>query len=202
MAVKIAYLARGSSPAALQAPPHTAQASASAHELDRGYRPGRHQRWTRARVISPVAGSRRTTTVMLPPCSRSGSKTVLQGRGTGPAGIPWRISYSPLIQQMRCYTKSLKSHTERVRPQLLSLRQFHQLGYSFRCARRRPEPRRMSAFRLIYPNHGDGLRSPFWAISCLSSAPFSDTTEPRPFWYGCEKPPNSRGYRDARRAGV
>jgi hypothetical protein len=39
-------------------------------------------------------GSRRTTTVMLPPCSRSASKTALQGRGTGPAGVPWRISYS------------------------------------------------------------------------------------------------------------
>src|SRR5918996_1831040 len=146
MAVKIAYLARGSSPAALQAPPHTAQASASAHELDRGYRPGRHQRWTRARVISPVAGSRRTTTVMLPPCSRSGSKTVLQGRGTGPAGIPWRISYSPLIQQMRCYTKSLKSHTERVRPQLLSLRQYRPCGQSLRPLIGHEKPRNSAVF--------------------------------------------------------
>jgi hypothetical protein len=58
--------------------PHTAQASASAYEVDRGDRPGRHQRWTRARVISPVAGSRRTTMLVLPPCSRSGSKTALQ----------------------------------------------------------------------------------------------------------------------------
>jgi hypothetical protein len=31
------------------------------------------------------------------------------------------------------------------------------------------------------------LRRPFWAISCLSSAPFSDATEPRPFWYGCQE---------------
>jgi hypothetical protein len=58
--------------------PHTAQASASAYEVDRGVRPGRHQRWTRTRVVSPVAGSRRTTILVLPPCSRSGSKTALQ----------------------------------------------------------------------------------------------------------------------------
>ena len=62
----------------VQVSPHTAQASASAYEVDRGDRPGRHQRWTRTRVVSPVAGSRRTTTLMLPPCSRSGSKTALQ----------------------------------------------------------------------------------------------------------------------------
>jgi hypothetical protein len=50
---------------------HTARASASPYGLDRGDRPGRHQRWTRSRVVSPVAGSRRTTTLMLPPCSTS-----------------------------------------------------------------------------------------------------------------------------------
>ncbi len=38
-------------------------------------------------------------------------------------GVPWRIGYSPQIHQMKCYTKPLKSHTERVRRQLLSLRQ-------------------------------------------------------------------------------
>src|SRR5918999_1419512 len=62
----------------VQVSPHTAQASASASEVDRGDRPGRHQRWTRTRVVSPVAGSRRTTMLVLPPCSRSGSKTALQ----------------------------------------------------------------------------------------------------------------------------
>ena len=36
---------------------------------------------------------------------------------------------------------------------------------------------------------------PFWAISCLSSAPFSDATEPRPFWYGCEKLDSSMSYK-------
>ena len=45
------------------------------------------------------------------------------------------------------------------------------------------------------PNHEDGLRGPFWAISCLSSAPFSDATEPRPFWYGCWKLDNSMSWR-------
>jgi hypothetical protein len=37
-----------------------------------------HQLWTRTRLGSPVAGSRRTTTSVLPSCSRSGSKTALQ----------------------------------------------------------------------------------------------------------------------------
>jgi hypothetical protein len=32
------------------------QASASPSEIDRGDRPGRHQRWTRTRVVSPEAG--------------------------------------------------------------------------------------------------------------------------------------------------
>ena len=62
----------------VQVSPHTAQASASAYEVDRGDGPGRHQRWTRARVISPVAGSRRTRMLVLPRCSRSGSKTASQ----------------------------------------------------------------------------------------------------------------------------
>ena len=61
----------------VQVSPHTAQASASAYEVDRGDRPGGHQRWTRTRIVSlPVAGSRRTMMLVLPPCSRSGSKTV------------------------------------------------------------------------------------------------------------------------------
>ena len=101
---------------------HTAQASASAYEVDRGERPGQHQRWTRTRVVSPVARSRRTTTLMLPPCSRSGSATVLQAahRRLGTLENP---AISPLIHKMKCYTNALKSHTERVRPQFLSLRQ-------------------------------------------------------------------------------
>ena len=58
--------------------PHKDQPSASPYGVDRRDRPGRHQRWTRTRVVSPVAGSRRTTMLVLPPCSRSGSKTVSQ----------------------------------------------------------------------------------------------------------------------------
>jgi hypothetical protein len=85
MAVKIAYLARSSGPAALQAPVHTAQASASAYEVDRGDRPGRHQRWTRTRAVTSVTGSRRTTMLALPPCSRSGPKTALQAAHRPPA---------------------------------------------------------------------------------------------------------------------
>ena len=40
-----------------------------------------------------------------------------------PLCAPWRISYSPLAHMIMCRTKPLKSHTERVRPQFLSLRQ-------------------------------------------------------------------------------
>ena len=59
----------------------------------------------------------------------------------------------------------------------------------------------MPAFWLIYPNHGDGLQSLFSAISCLFSAPFSDATEPRPFWYGCQKLGMSTTYRTSERMG-
>ena len=54
---------------------------------------------------------------------------------------------------IKCYSKSLKSHKGRVRRQFLSLRQSPCSGHSFRCARHRPEPRRMRAFPPIYPNH-------------------------------------------------
>ncbi|MCD6072544.1 MAG: hypothetical protein K0S42_3060, partial [Microvirga sp.] len=53
-----------------------------------------------------------------------------------------------------------------------SLRQSRQSGHSFPGACRRPEWRRTRAFAVIHPNHGDALRSPFWAISCLFSAHF------------------------------
>jgi hypothetical protein len=52
------------------------------------------------------------------------------GRALACLGKPWRISYSPPIQQIICHTKSLKSHAERVRPQFLSLRQFTHSGHS------------------------------------------------------------------------
>jgi hypothetical protein len=63
-------------------------------------------------VISPVAGSRRTTTLMLPLGARTGSK-ILEAAQPARLGI-WRISYSPLIHQIICHTKLLKSHAERV----------------------------------------------------------------------------------------
>jgi hypothetical protein len=47
--------------------------------------------------------------------------------------------------------------------------------------------RRTPAFPPILPNHGHRPRSPLRAVSRLSPAPFSDTTEARPFWYGCWK---------------
>ena len=57
----------------------------------------------------------RTTTLVLPPCSRSGSKTASQA--AHPPGVPWRISGFPQIHRMICYSKSLKNKKERVRPQ-------------------------------------------------------------------------------------
>ncbi len=61
-------------------PAYTAQASASTFEGDRWDRLGRHQRWKRARVRSPMAGSRRTTILVLPPCSGFGSKAARRPR--------------------------------------------------------------------------------------------------------------------------
>jgi hypothetical protein len=51
-------------------------------------------------------------------------------------------------------------------------------------------------------NHEDGLRSPFWAVFGLSPAPFSDTTEPRRFWYGYQNFGRSMSYGAADAARV
>jgi hypothetical protein len=110
---------------------------------------------------------------------------------TGPAWVPWRIGHCPLTHQMMCYTKPLKSHTERVRPQFLSLRQSRHSGLSFSAPRRQPEAPGMRAFAAICPNQAWRPTGPFWAVFRLSAAPFSDATEPRPFWYGCWNPSNS-----------
>ena len=74
-----------------------------------------------------------------------------------------------------------------------SLRQSRQSRHSFCCARRRLEPRRIRAFLLIYPNHRRQPKGPFRGLFCLSRPSFSEATEPRPFWYGCEKLVNSMG---------
>jgi hypothetical protein len=173
----------------VQVSPHTAQASASAYEVDRGDRPGgtsggrehgSYPRW-RGRG-APRCWCCRLLEIRIE--DRLAGRAPARLRHLGE-------SLFTLIHKMTCYTKPLKYQGERVRPQFHSLRQSHQSGHSFCCAPRRPEPRRMPASRLIYSNHEDGLRSPFWSISCLSSAPFSDATEPRPFWYGCWKFGNS-----------
>jgi len=110
--------------------PHTAQASASACEVDRGAVQDGTNGGRERRVVSPVAGSPRTTTVMFPPCSSSGSKTACAPRTAGlPA--PWRIHDFTQIRQMKCYSNQLKYRTERVRRQLPSLRQYTQTGHSF-----------------------------------------------------------------------
>jgi hypothetical protein len=80
---------------------------------------------------------------------------------TGPAWVPWRIIYSPLIHQMKCYSKALKSHIERARPQFLSLRQPRQSGHSFSCACHRSESRKKRPFPAICPNHAPRPKGPF-----------------------------------------
>jgi hypothetical protein len=65
--------------------PHMAQASASAYEIDRGDRPG--------------------TTLMLPPCSRSGSKRALQAAHR--LGTVENRDFTQ-IRVMMCCTNSLK----------------------------------------------------------------------------------------------
>jgi hypothetical protein len=52
----------------------------------------------------------------------------------------------------------------------------------------------MRPFPAICPNHENRPGSPIWALFCLSPARFSDATEPRPFWYGCQKLSRSMGY--------
>jgi hypothetical protein len=75
-----------------------------AYEVDRGDRPGRHQRWTRTRAVifgDGVAANPRCW------CCRPARGPDRRPRcrpRTGPAWVPWRISYSPLIHQMKCYT--------------------------------------------------------------------------------------------------
>jgi hypothetical protein len=63
-----------SSTSAARSAPHACDSST--HMRRRGGGPGGHERWTRTRVRFPMAGSRRATTLVLPSCSRSGSKTV------------------------------------------------------------------------------------------------------------------------------
>ena len=48
----------------------------------------------------------------------------------GPPAVPWRISGSPGIHLMMCYSNSLKYKKESVRPQFLSLRQHVVFGQS------------------------------------------------------------------------
>jgi hypothetical protein len=99
------------------------------------------------------------------------------------------------------YHLPVSRRTESVRPGCLSLRQSAHSGHSFPAPQRRPEPRRMRAFAVIHPNHGHRLGGEFWAFSRLCGALFSDATEPRRFWYGCQKIAISRTYRTSERTG-
>jgi hypothetical protein len=118
----------------------TAPARTSGHEVEPpvGKRVPEFSGW-------PASIPRPASSAATPPCSRSGSETVLQVHRH--AWVPWRISYSPLIHQMKCYTKCLKSRTERFRPQRLSLRQ-DAFGQHSLCLMIGPEkPRNSAVFR-------------------------------------------------------
>ncbi len=105
----------------VQVSPHTAQASASAYEVGRGDRPGRHQRWTRTRVVTRwrVAAHHDAGVAAL-------LKVRIEDRlaGRAPAQLcTFGESGSPQTHLIICYSKSLRYHKENVRRQFLSLRQ-------------------------------------------------------------------------------
>jgi hypothetical protein len=87
---------------------------------------------------------------------------------------------------MKCYTKYLKFNTERSRRQFLSLRQDALSGHSFSAPDQRSESGRLRPFLANCPNHEDRLEGPLRAVFRLSQPTFSEATEPRPFWYGCQ----------------
>ena len=172
------------------AQPRTVRAGFPAY----GDRPGRHQRWTRTRVVSPVAGRGaprcwycrpardpdrrplcRPRTATPAPAThrpRTGHAPATHRPRTGHAWVPWRIRYCPLIREIMCYTNSLKSNAERFCLQFLSLRQSHRSGHSFSGPDQQSETRRTRSFPAICPNHGHPPRSPFWAVFRLSPPPF------------------------------
>jgi hypothetical protein len=132
--------------------------------------------------VEPRAGDKHT--VVLTPCpevepfcrpptqllgDRQNRSKILQATPTGIS-----VVHKPLIFRKRMF-----------RSGLLSLRQFCQSGHSFSCARRRPERRETRALAAILPNHGPLPGTPIWGRFWSLSATFSETTEPRPFWYGC-----------------
>src|SRR5687768_10080186 len=85
------------------------------------------------------------------------------------------------------YSNSLKYIAERVRRQLLSLRQDALSGHSFSAPDPRSETRRLRPSLANCPNHEDWFEGPLRAVFRLSRPTFSEATEPRPFWYGCLK---------------
>jgi hypothetical protein len=98
----------------VQVSPHTAQGSSIRQRIrDRRGPSGTAPAVDESTVISPVAGSRRTTMLVLPPCSRFGSKTALQ-TAHRPRRSTLENQVLSLIHQMMCYTKTLKFHAERV----------------------------------------------------------------------------------------
>jgi hypothetical protein len=66
-----------------------AKRSVQVRTAERGGRLERHQRWTRARVAPPVAGSRRTTTLVLPPLLEVRIEDRFAGRA--PARLPLQV---------------------------------------------------------------------------------------------------------------
>jgi hypothetical protein len=75
------------------------------------------------------------------------------------------------------------------------------VGTFFSAPDQRSETRRMRAFAANCPNHERRCRRPFWAVFRLYPPLFSDATEPRPFWYGCQKIAISRTYTTSEQTG-
>jgi hypothetical protein len=108
--------------------------------------------------------------LVLPPSSRSGSKTALQPTHLPSLGTLENPG-SAQIRLIICYSKVLKSHKEKVRPQSLSVRQDYPSKLALRSGDRPQKPRNPAIFdsRLFTaPNpHGpeNPLRNPAFSVA-------------------------------------
>ena len=135
----------------------------------------------RGRTSEGWRSPRTTAMLVLPPCSRSGSKTALQAAHQ-PACC-WSIGATD--RNARESRRSLCApRLKRVFGARSFLRQYahgRDILSDAPCYGR-PERRRMRTFAAVYPNpRGTADWLSILAIFCLSRSTFSDVTEPRPF---------------------
>jgi hypothetical protein len=136
---------RASSASASHLSRHTVQVSASRFESEPGDRPGRHQRWTRTRIVSRVGvvAAHHEIGVALP---EAPIEDRLAGRAPARPGTLENPQFTSILMIM-CYSKRLKYKKENVRPQFLSVRQDAQSGHSLRSPMRSLKPRNAAVFR-------------------------------------------------------